>query len=172
MKVFVATVVHAVILLGALSVQAQAPAPTNAGDPFLSRIAGDWNGDGTFSRASSQGWAKWEAVLEGKFVRFSVNFEIKQKDSATRKFGGHGYYQVKGPGNFEGQWFDSEGHQYPIKATVSRDTMTTLWGIPGSVEGRSTYRLTDADKGLELIDSYKAKDGTWKELNRFTFRRN
>lgn len=166
------TIIALLVLTCSGTVRAQLPVTATTNDRFLSRIVGDWRGEGTFSKASSQGWGKWEAVLEENFVRFSVKFEIKTDAGSTRTFAGHAYYSTITHGEILGHWFDSEGHQYPIKSFVSGDTMTTFWGIPGSVEGRSTYRLTDADKGLELVDSFKRKDGTWQELNRFTFRRN
>jgi hypothetical protein len=46
-----------------------------------------------------------------------------------------------------------------------------IWGIPGKVEGRSTYRLIESGKQLEATDALKQKDGGWREFSRFNLRR-
>jgi hypothetical protein len=42
-----------------------------------------------------------------------------------------------------------------------------LWGEPGKSEGKSTYRISSADKTMEVVDGAKQKDGNWKEFSRF-----
>ena len=155
-----------------ISVGAAQTATTPVAHPFTDRLLGNWTGDGMFGRSAANGKATWESVLERRFVRFSIQVDFKSADGKPRTFAGQGYYQAKAAGEYEGQWFDSEGHQYPIKSKPEGDSLVTLWGIPGQVSGRSVYRLSEADKVLEVIDSFQARDGSWKELNRYRLRRN
>ncbi len=45
-----------------------------------------------------------------------------------------------------------------------------LWGSPEKEEGKSTYRLLD-EGTMEVVDSVKQKDGTWKEFGRVVVKR-
>jgi len=145
--------------------------PVNNTDSYLSRLQGVWNGAGTAFGGKATVQHKWEWVLGDKFFRLSLKYEAKMADGKTRAFEGHGYYKANGDGKYEGQWFDLEGHQYPINATLEGDALVALWGIPGKVEGRSTYRLIESGKQLEATDAFKQKDGAWREFSRFNLRR-
>jgi len=105
--------------------------------------------------------------LGGKFVRLSLRNEMRAASGHTEIFEGHAYYQLKAAGSYEAQWFDSRGISFPIKAQVEGDALISFWGTAASEEGKSVYRLLDADK-LEVVDSVKQKDGSWKEFGRFT----
>ncbi len=48
--------------------------------------------------------------------------------------------------------------------------MTAWWGSPETEEGKSTYRLID-DQTMEVVDSVKQKDGTFREFGRVTLKR-
>lgn len=160
-----------IFLTASLLVSISAGQTTRRPVAITDRLLGNWVGEGTFSRAESKVWATFESVLEGQFIRLSVKVESKSADSKPRIFAGNAYYQFKGANAYEGHWFDSEGHQYPIKSTQDADSLTTLWGIPGQVNGKSVYRISDGDKILEIVDSFQQKDGIWKELNRYRLRR-
>lgn len=150
------------LVLFAVTVPAFLPA-----DPFFDRLKGDWSGKGTAFGSEAMVQTKWELLLNEKFYRLSLTYTTKGRDGSEQTFAGHGYYQSKGEGNYEGYWFDSQGNQYPIKAKLEGDSLTALWGIPGKVEGKSIYRLSDADKRFEVNDSIKAKDGSWRDFSRF-----
>lgn len=140
-------------------------------DPFLDRLQGEWTGNGTAFGLTAQVQTKWESVLDGKFVRLSLSYTTKTNSGVEQTFAGHGYYQAKGEGVYEGYWFDTQGNQYPIKAKLERDSLTALWGIPGKIEGKSVYSLTDSDKSFVVNDSLKQKDGSWKDFSRFELKR-
>jgi hypothetical protein len=148
--------------------------PSNAAgsaDPFFNQLQGEWAGEGTAFGASAAVKQKWEWVLGEKFFRLNLRYEVKAADGRTQLFEGHGYYRSKGNDRYEGQWFDIQGNQYPLSGQVEAGVLITLWGIPGKLEGRSIYRLSDSGKQLESIDSLKQKDGGWKEFSRFTLKR-
>jgi hypothetical protein len=145
--------------------------PANQLDSYLSRLQGVWNGAGTAFGGKATVQQKWEWVLGDKFFRLSLKYEIKGADGKIQVFEGHGYYKARGEGKYEGQWFDLQGNQYPINATIEGDALVAMWGIPGKVEGRSTYRLIESGKQLEATDALKQKDGGWREFSRFNLRR-
>src|SRR6185369_2034496 len=141
------------------------PAPRD--DPFFSRLLGTWIGKGTAFGSPARVQARWESVLEDKYTRLNLNYVYRDSNGAETSFSGHGYYQNKGNGLYEGYWFDTQNNQYPIKATLDGDSLTALWGIPDKIEGRSIYRIVDGGKSLEVVDALKQKDGTWKEFSHF-----
>lgn len=137
-------------------------------DSFFTRSEGEWNGQGKAFGSPAQGHYKWEKILDGKFFRLSVKYTTKGSDGSERVFSGHGYYQSKGNGVYEGQWFDSQGNQYPIKASLEADTLTALWMIPGKVEGKSVYRLSEGS--FFVNDSIKS-NGEWREFSTFELKK-
>jgi hypothetical protein len=139
--------------------------------PFLDRLQGEWTGQGTAFGLAAQVQTKWESVLDGKFVRLSLSYTTKTNSGVEQTFAGHGYYQAKGEGAYEGYWFDTQGNQYPIKAKLEGNSLTALWGIPGKIEGKSVYSLTDSDKSFGVNDSLKQKDGSWRDFSRFELKR-
>lgn len=140
-------------------------------EPILLRLAGSWSGEGQHLGKKANQHLKWERVLEGKFARLSLRVEAKAVGGGTEVFEGHAYYRQTEAGHYRGNWFDSQGNAFPIKAQQGGDTLTALWGEPGKEEGRSTYRLLDAGKTLEVVDAFRAKDGSWKEFGRFVLSR-
>lgn len=144
----------------------QAGAQTPNVEP-LKRFTGHWQGQGKFFGMDATVQSKWEWILAEKFLRLAVSYEMKTPDGKTQTFEGHAYYQAKGAGQYEGRWFDSQGNAYPVKATLEGNTLTSLWGEPGKSEGKSVYRINEAEKTLEIVDSTQQKDGSWKEFSRF-----
>ena len=67
---------------------------------------------------------------------------------------------------YEARWFDSRGLSFPIKAHAEGDTLIAFWGTPETEQGKSVYRLIEQSK-VEVVDSVRQKDGTWKEFGRF-----
>lgn len=137
-----------------------------SGDAFLDRFQGTWQGDGkSFGRPASLHMT-WEWVLEGKFLRLSLKSESKSAAGEIQAFEGHAYYQAAGDGKYEGKWFDSRGESFPINGSAEGASLIALWGAPGKEQGKSVYRFLDAAK-LEVVDSVKQTNGTWKEFGRF-----
>jgi hypothetical protein len=149
------------VLLAGIPVQAQ------KADAALNGFVGGWTGSGKFFGMDATAQAKWEQVLGGKFLRLNISYEMKMPDGKAQRFDGIGYYQNKGGGKYEGRWLDSQGNSYPITATFENGTLTSLWGEPGKSEGKSTYEVNTTDQRLEVTDSTKQKDGSWKEFSRF-----
>ena len=139
--------------------------------PILTRLAGSWSGEGQHLGKKASLQMKWERVLEGKFARLSLRVESKSTGAGSQAFEGHAYYSPAEAGRYNGRWFDSQGNAFPINAQQEGDALTALWGEPGKEEGRSTYRLLDAGKKLEVVDAFRAKDGSWKEFGRFVLSR-
>lgn len=158
-----------VFLLVVLNVSApqQLPAAKSA-DSSLVRWEGNWSGEGKFFGQSAVQRLQWERVLDGKFTRLTVRVETA---NGQPMFEGHAYYRQIEGAQFEARWFDSQSHIYPIKAQLDVDALTAFWGEPKTEEGKSVYKLLDAGKQLEVVDSVRNKDGSWKEFGRFVLKR-
>jgi hypothetical protein len=136
------------------------------GDSFLQRLEGTWQGDGKTLGMPARLQMKWEWVLGGKFLRLSLRNEMKSASGSIQIFEGHAYYEPAGQGKYEARWFDSRGLSFPIKGAVEADALTAQWGTPEQEQGKSVYKFLEAGK-LEVVDSVKQKDGSWKEFGRF-----
>lgn len=135
-------------------------------DTFLNRFPGTWQGDGKTLGMSARLQMKWEWVLGSKFLRLTLKNEMQSATGQMQVFEGHAYYQSAGEGKYEGKWFDSRGASFPIKGNIEGDALNALWGTPEQEQGKSIYRFLDVGK-LEVVDSVRQKDGTWKEFGRF-----
>lgn len=140
-------------------------------ESILTRLAGSWSGQGQHLGKKATQQLKWERVLEGKFARLSLRVEPKPSAGGNQAFEGHAYYRRTEAGHYKGNWFDSQGNAFPINAQQGGDTLTAMWGEPGKEEGRSTYRLFEAGSKLEVVDAFRAKDGSWREFGRFVLSR-
>lgn len=140
---------------------------TVADPQALARWEGHWAGDGKFFGQAATQHVQWQRVLGGKFLRLTMRVEAGGKPL----FEGHAYYRQTEGVHYDARWFDSQGHLYPIKAQLDGDTLTAFWGEPSVEEGKSTYRLLDAGKQLEVVDAVRNQDGTWREFGRFTLKR-
>lgn len=157
-------VLAVLLMIGLAGTSAQAQ---KTSDEPLKRFAGHWQGNGKFFGMDATVQSKWEWLLAEKFLRLVVSYEMNLPDGKKQTFEGHAYYQAKGAGQYEGRWFDSQGNAYPVKATLEGNTLTSLWGETGKSDGKSTYRINEAEKSLEIVDSTRQKDGSWKEFSRF-----
>ena len=129
------------------AVAAVAPAAPD----FAGRIAGDWRGAGEVSGMAADMRMRWETVLDGRFLRLSMENRLSGRDGAAWRFEAQGYYRIARDGTVTGNWFDSRGFNLPLSGRVEGDLMTIDWGDADSPErGRSSYRLI-ADT-LEITD--------------------
>lgn len=130
-----------------------------------SRFSGRWEGSGTFQGKPATGAIHWEGVLSGKFQRLGIALSLDNRVT----FEGHAYYDLKPGAEIRGSWFDSQGFSYPIKATMSDDSLVALWGIdPAQPNGRSVYQLTGDNL---LVSDYILRSGEWKQFARIEYRR-
>ena len=138
-------------------------------DSIFKRLSGSWSGAGRTMEMPATLRMNWEWVLGEKFLRLSLKNEMKGASGQIQLFEGHAYYQPV-EGKCEGTWFDSRGISFPIKCSVDRQSLTALWGTTGQESGKSIYTLL-ADGKLEVVDSVRQKDGSWKEFGRFVMSR-
>lgn len=142
---------------------------TSEPNAFLSRLEGTWQGEGKAFGMAAKMELKWEWVLQKKFLRLTIKNEMN-RNGQPQLFEGQAYYQAMGTDTFEAHWFDSRGVKFPIKAQLEADALVANWGSPDKEEGKSVYRLIDANT-LEVVDSVKQKDGTYREFGRVTLKR-
>ena len=139
-------------------------------DNFLKRLQGDWEGDGTAMGGAAHLRIKWEWVLGNKFLRLSLKSDMTLANGARRAFEGQAYYRSNGVDTYVAHWFDSRGVTFPTKAQVDGNTLIAWWGSAETEEGKSTYQLID-DTTMEVVDSVRQKDGTFREFGRATLKR-
>ena len=147
--------------------------PTHASsqaDTFLTRLQGDWQGEGTvFGRAATL-QIKWEWILNNKFLRLSLRHESRAPNNTNQIFEGQAYYRPEGMDKYAAHWFDSRGVTFTIRSHVEGNTLTSFWGSPDTEEGKSTYQLINHST-LQVVDAVKQKDGTFREFTRATLKR-
>jgi hypothetical protein len=129
----------------------------------LKRFEGTWVGEGKFMGNNARLELKYEWVLQGKFLRLSLQNESKTTAGERQVFEGHAYYEVNSDGGVSGTWFDSRGVSFAVKGSFAGDALTVLWGDPATEQGKSVYRFVDAG-ALEVTDSVQLKDGTWRQF--------
>jgi hypothetical protein len=139
-------------------------------DKFLKRLQGDWEGEGKAFGGAARLRIKWEWVLDNKFFRLSLKSEMSGADGAKRMFEGQAYYRAGANDRYDAHWFDSRGVTFPIKAQLDGNMLVAWWGTPETEEGKSTYQLID-ETTLEVVDSVKQKDGTFREFGRARLKR-
>lgn len=157
----------AIAILLPLTISSSTTSQTNQ---FLARLEGNWQGEGKAFGMAARLQIKWEWVLQKKFLRLTLKNEMTPENGQARLFEGQAYYQATSGDKFEANWFDSRGVTFPIKAHLEGDALIALWGSPEKEEGKSIYRLIN-DATLEVVDTVKQKDGTWREFGRVTLKR-
>lgn len=129
--------------------------------PFI----GTWQGEGKVMGLESKITMTWEEIWGGKFTKLIFRNEMKTKNGESQLFEGNAYYKNIDLNKYQGNWFDSGGESHPINATYIDNSLDSLWGTNETKLGRTIYRLIEKDK-MEIIDSIKTKDGTWREFGR------
>jgi len=153
------------LLFAAVLLFPYSPAMSQA-EPFLKRFQGSWQGDGKAFGMTARLRLNWEWVLGDKFLRLNLKNTTQASNGQAQVFEGHAYYRSIGSNKYEGKWFDSRGVSFPIQAESEGDALIGLWGTSEQEQGKSTYRILGPGK-MEVIDSVKQKDGSWKEFGRF-----
>lgn len=156
------TIAHILALLLLLVIAGPAHSQN---DSIFKRLSGTWKGEGKALGMPATLQMSWDWVLGEKFLRLSLKNEMKAPDGQVRLFEGHAYYHPS-EAKCEGTWFDSRGVSFPLKCTVEGQSLTAIWGSPGTEQGKSVYSLV-ADGKLEVVDSVMQKDGSWREFGRF-----
>ncbi len=94
---------------------------------------------------------RWQWQLDNSFI--SLEFQNKRKlaNGDDVVFKASAYYKPTSDSTVEGYWFDSRGISFPLKGTISDNTLTINWGSPETEQGITTYKLTE-DSRIHVID--------------------
>lgn len=139
-------------------------------DVFPKQFLGRWSGEGRSMGMDSKPMMTWESVLGDKFLRLYFRNEMKTAQGKVEIFEGPAYYHSTAEGKFRGSWFDSGGAAHPINAVFEDHTLKAEWGTTETQLGRTNYRLINPDL-IEIVDSVRLKDGTWREFSRTLLKR-
>ncbi len=137
--------------------------PSHAVD--WNQLSGRWEGTGTFQGKPAAGAIHWEGVLAGKFKRLGIALSLDHRVI----FEGHAYYDLKPGSEIRGSWFDSQGSSYPIRATMSGDSLVALWGNDlAQPTGRSVYHLSGETL---VVTDYISRSGEWRQFAKLEYTR-
>ncbi len=153
----------AAALVFALALQA-AQAEESPAAAFFAKVAGHWHGNGEVRQMAADMRMHWEPVLDGQFMRLSMENMMTGAEGKSWHFKAQGYYHVQKDGTITGTWFDSRGISQPLTGRVEGDTMTINWGTDEIERGRSSYRL--AGDALEVTDEVYSKEGELRVFGR------
>ena len=137
--------------------QAQTPSPS------LDWLVGSWAGEGIVQGQASEAKLEVGPALGGKFLELGYRFSTK--GARPYAFEGRAFSRPVGGRDWRADWFDSRGMVWPIGASVEGDTLTANWGTADTERGRTVYRLL-RDGRIELVDTVRRRDGTWREFGR------
>ena len=159
-----------VALLLALAIQGAVAAEESPGTRALTALVGDWQGEGTTSDMPSKQRLHWESILDGKFVRLTLDNRMTTPDGKEWHFQAQAFYRVQPDGSITGTWFDSRGLTFPLNGRADDSGVLTIdWGSDDTERGLSRYRI--ADGKLEVTDEVQDKDGTIRVFGRSTLER-
>lgn len=156
----------ATLLLASLTLTQAQPA-----EPFLSRLVGDWSGEGKVMNLPSKIAMTWKPALGDKFTRLSFRNEMTTPDGRVVIFEGHGYYKALSEGRYEGRWFDSNGATHPVLGVVKGDSLVAEWGTPETEQGRTTYELLPDGRASVRDEVRSNKTGEWRVFGESMLRR-
>lgn len=137
--------------------------------PIFEKLEGNWRGAGKVNGMDSTLTMKWERALGDRFWRLSFRNEMKGPQGVI-PFEGAAMYEQNAKGAITGSWFDSRGVKFGINGKTTIDSLIADWSSAETEQGRTVYKLTGADT-MEVVDSVKGKDGTYKEFGRSQFTR-
>jgi hypothetical protein len=155
---------HTLVMLLLALAAPPAFAEESAASAFFGRLAGEWQGTGEVSAMAADMRMTWEPVLDGRFLRLTMDNRMTGAEGKAWHFKSQAYYRIEKDGTITGTWFDSRGITLPLTGGVEQDVMTIQWGTEASERGRSHYRLS-AD-ALEVTDEVLAREGEWQVFGR------
>lgn len=150
------------------------PAPGSAqgldGDPFATRLVGDWQGRGIYQGNELSVTRTWSLELGGVFLR--VDMAVSMPNGAS--FGALTYWRASGDAEYDVVWLDGIGRMQMLHAVRDRTgSVSTEFVDPytegGPQERRWVFEATGPDGYVERLFA-RTGDG-WELLTEWTFRR-
>ena len=136
-------------------------------------LLGQWTGEGTLFGRDARYEMEWSRTLNDSFVhlQFSNGFVGEQQGDVTPVVTASAYYRpdADDAGAASGTWFDTRGVMLPLSASVTADTLTTLWGDATTERGRTTYRIAGPNR-VEVTDEVM-REGEYSVFARATYDR-
>lgn len=132
----------------------------------LTPLLGTWTGTGKLFNMDATFTMTWETALNGKFIRltFQNNFTQNGKQSTMNA---EAMYKPLSDTTFIGTWFDSRGITFPLKATLTGNTLTTEWGSPETESGKTVYHIK-SNSEMEVTDFVK-RNGQYQQFGKATY---
>jgi hypothetical protein len=141
--------------------------------PVLQSLLGEWRGSGTVTGRASEISMSWSRQVGAAFVQLRFRNQMAAGGSRPAEvFEAHGYYRAASAAapDGDGTWIDSRGFILPVVMALEPDALTSDWGSASTERGRTVYRLTPAGT-MDVIDSVRLPDGSYREFGRSELRR-
>lgn len=159
----VGAIAAALLLTAAVPVDGDERVPPSDARDLL----GSWSTD-----CDAWGTPAWCTLVwaEGLHAsQLTVDYRIEARADGAAIFSGKGVYRVLGGNSLDGYWHDSGGAIHPLAAAWGETVLMTHWGIAGSKQGRTRYRITDAGQ-LEVTD-WVLGESEWRQFMQVTYDR-
>lgn len=111
----------------------------------------DWSGTGTLMGSETTSNMRWQWRLDNSFINLEFQNKRKLANGDDVVFKATAYYKHTRDSTVEGYWFDSRGISFPLKGSISDNTLIINWGSPETEQGMTTYKLTE-DSRIHVID--------------------
>lgn len=154
-----------VVVLLAVAVPAGSQESTMPSGTY--RLLGSWSADCSAWGTPARCTLAWSEGLHPSQI--IIQYAIAAQSDGAAIFSGKGVYRVLSDNAFDGYWHDSGGAIHPLAASWDKGALTTYWGIAGSEQGRTRYRITDADQ-LEVTD-WSLGESAWRQFMQVTYDR-
>ncbi len=151
-------------LVVALALVALARAQERPGhDPALSRLVGEWSGEGSVEGQDALAYAGFSWALADRFLSLAFS-----------RTGGGGAYEAQAylrpeAGRLAGTWLDSAGEVTSFEGRVEGATLTLEWAHDVAGPERIVFTLHD-ERRLEMA-TFARKGATWEPTGRITLTR-
>lgn len=132
--------------------------------PLAAQLAGNWIGTGRIQGADVAVTLTLQPALAQR--TWELHWQNLGSGDGKGRFEGRATYDSWSKEGVTGSWWDSGGGRFELQGTSTDRSLDMHWGQAG----RTVYTLTAEDE-LEVVDSLKTRDGSWKEFGRSKLRR-
>lgn len=147
-----------------LATSAVAEAPDNLAGPEA--LLGAWTADCDAWGVAAKCRVDWSRGLHSQHM--TISYRIDPAAGGASIFSGEGVYRTLENG-LDGYWSDSGGAVHPLNAAWSGGALTTHWGVAGSEQGRSEYRLDEA--GTMIVTDWSLTEQGWQQFMQVEYQR-
>lgn len=131
---------------------------------------GNWTGKGTLFGTEGNFSMSWKKTVDDKFIELNFENMYTTADGTKQKLSAKAIYWFTDEEHLKGNWYDSRGVVFPLKAEFKKKTLTALWGDDDSEErGKTVYQLTD-NKNI-IVTDFVWQNGKMNPFGKATYQK-